>query len=55
MASALSAASSAKPAQTASAGLKPSVTLAGVPRCPRAANTALATAIAKTAPKRCIM
>jgi hypothetical protein len=55
MASALSAASSAKPAQAASAGLKPSVTLAGVPRCPWAEKVALATAIAKTAPKRCIM
>jgi hypothetical protein len=55
MASALSAASSAKPAQAASAGLKPSVMLAGVERCPCAANTALATAIATAGPRRCIM
>ena len=37
------------------AGRKPLVTLAAEPRCPLAAKTELAIAIAKTAPKRCIM
>ena len=50
---ALRVASRASPAQAASAGLNPSVTLAGVPRCPLAANTAVEMAIAKTPPRRC--
>ena len=45
---ALRVASSANPAQAASAGLNPSVTLVGVPRCPLAANTAVEMAMAKT-------
>jgi hypothetical protein len=52
---ALRVASSANPAQAASAGLNPAVTLAGVPRCPLAANTAVEMAIAKTPPRRCAM
>jgi len=52
---ALRVASSASPAQAARAGLNPSVTLAGVPRCPLAANAAVEMAMAKTPPRRCAM
>src|SRR5262249_61599931 len=55
IASAVAAARSENAAATAGAGRKPSVMLAGDPRCPYAAKTEPATAIAKTAPKRCIM
>lgn len=51
----VSAASTAKITQDHSAGRKPAVTAAGLPRWPWAANTALAIAIEKTAPKRCAM
>src|SRR6185369_221366 len=52
---ALSVASRANPAQAASAGLNPLVTLAGVPRFPWAVNTAVEMAMAKTPPRRCAM
>src|SRR5262249_50365298 len=52
---ALRVASRANPAQAASAGLNPLVTLAGVPRFPWAENTAVEMAMAKTPPRRCAM
>src|SRR5262249_13815736 len=52
---ALRVASRASPAHAASAGLTPLVTLAGVPRLPWAANTAVEMAMAKTPPRRCAM
>src|SRR5579884_639585 len=55
IANAVSAASTANTTQDHSAGRNPAVTEAGSPRWPWAANTALAIAIEKTAPKRCAM
>src|SRR6185437_15674447 len=55
IASALRVAARASPAQAASAGLNPLVTLAGVPRLPWAVKTAVEMAIAKTPPRRCAM
>ena len=55
MASAVSAARTANTAHAHRAGLKPAVTLAGLPRWPLPANMALAIAIANTVPKRCAM
>ena len=52
---ALRVASRASPAQAASAGLNPLVTLAGVPRFPLAENTTVEMAMAKTPPRRCAM
>jgi hypothetical protein len=45
-------ASAANPTQAHSAGRKPAVKPAGLPRWPLAEKTALPIAIAKTAPKR---
>jgi hypothetical protein len=52
MATELSAASAAKTTQPHKAGRNPSVTADGLLRLPWAEKTALAIAIAKTAPKR---
>jgi hypothetical protein len=51
----LTAARTAKPTQTQSAGPKPAVTAAGLPRWPCAEKTALAIASEKTVPNRCAM
>ncbi len=52
IAAAVTAPSSERPADNASAGRYPDATLAGLPRCPWAVNTAVAAATPKAPPNR---